>query len=58
MPLGKAMKEANRRRARYVVIVLPKANQVQVKDFQTGDAADTTMEELLANPRTYLKPPR
>ncbi len=43
--LGRQLKEANRRNARYAVIV--RTDGVAVKDLQTGDQRDIPMRELL-----------
>ncbi|KKL85237.1 hypothetical protein LCGC14_1956770, partial [marine sediment metagenome] len=51
--LGKALKEANRRKARYAVIV--RTDGVAVKSLQTGDQVDVPIEELLENPAKYFK---
>jgi len=50
--LGKQLKEANRRRARYALIVRP--DGVGVKDLDTGAQSDVPIEALLAEPGRFL----
>ena len=52
-PVGKQLKEANRRNARYAVIV--QTDAVGVKNLATGEQTDVSPEELLSDPRRYLR---
>ena len=47
-PVGKQLKEANRRGARKAVIV--RADRVAVKDLATGEQSERPLEEFLASP--------
>ena len=51
--LGKALKEANKRRAAYAVIV--RSGSVAVKDLATGNQASVPDETFLAEPKKYLQ---
>ncbi len=50
--LGKQLKEANRRNARYAVIVA--ADGVGVKDLRSGRQTDMETEQFLSEPKRYL----
>jgi len=51
--LGKALKEANKRRARYAVIVRP--DRVGVKDLATGEQIDVPTDVFLSEPKKYVQ---
>ena len=50
--LGKQLKEANRRNARYAVIL--RADTVSVKNLATGEQTDVPIGEFLENPAGYM----
>jgi histidyl-tRNA synthetase len=50
--IGKLLKEANRRQARYAAIL--RGNMVAVKDLASGQQAEATREEFLSDPNRFL----
>jgi histidyl-tRNA synthetase len=51
--VGKQFKEANRRNARYAIIL--RADGIGVKNLATGEQTDVSAEEFLKNPSVYMK---
>jgi histidyl-tRNA synthetase len=51
-PLGKQLKEANRRGARCAVII--RSGTVSLKNLQTGQQSDVPLQEFMSEPARYL----